>query len=207
MDKQLDGTDIKKLRAGNQEAVRQWFERYADPLYTLVYYRVSRDADTAQDIVQETFLKALEKIKDYDARRGSMFAWLSYLSKNCIKKTLRDRNRSASHQADDSRLDRRLLEAYLQMESQPLPPDVLERAETAELVRVALGTIPQHYASVLRRRYYEKAAVEQISESEGMNAGAVRALLHRARIAFKEAFLSLANSAARTAHKKGKQNG
>ena len=39
MDKQLDETDIKKLRTGKKGAAQQWFERYADPLYTLVYYR------------------------------------------------------------------------------------------------------------------------------------------------------------------------
>jgi DNA-directed RNA polymerase specialized sigma24 family protein len=52
MDEQLDVIDKNKLRAGDKEAIRQWFARYADPLYTLVYYRLGRDGDTAEDIVQ-----------------------------------------------------------------------------------------------------------------------------------------------------------
>jgi RNA polymerase sigma-70 factor (ECF subfamily) len=203
MDEQLDVIDKNKLQAGDKEAIRQWFARYADPLYTLVYYRIGRDGDTAEDIVQETFLRALEKIEDYEPTRGAMFTWLSYLSKNCIKKTLRDKSRSAPHQLDDAAPDARLTDAYLQIDEQQLPEDVLERAETADLVRIALGSIDQRYASVLRRRYYEKATVEQISQSQGMNAGAVRTLLHRARAAFKEAFLQLAESPGETGLQKG----
>ncbi|HUT31237.1 MAG TPA: RNA polymerase sigma factor [Sedimentisphaerales bacterium] len=198
MDKPLDVTDLTKLRAGDEHAVRQWFERYADPLYTLVYYRLGGDAGMAEDVVQETFLRALVKIEDYEPTRGPMFAWLSYLSKNCIKKMLRDNSRTVAYQLDDAALDAKLADAYLQIDKQLLPQDILERVETADLVRIALGSIAPHYATVLRQRYYEKATAEQISKSLGSSAGAVRTLLYRARAAFKEAFLQLAKSAGET---------
>lgn len=204
MGKQLDGIEIRNLRAGHQETVRQWFERYADPLYTFVFYRVGGDADTAHDIVQETFLTALKTIEDYEPARGTMFAWLSYLSRNCAKKALRDRNRSVPYNVGDSHLDARLLEAYLHVESQPFPLDVLERAETAELVRIALGSIPSDYATLLRQYYHENSPTEEISRSRGISTGAVRALLHRARAAFKQAFLSLAESKKEMGRQKGK---
>lgn len=194
MDKQLDAIDIRKLRAGNQKAVRRWFERHADPLYTLVYYRLGGDADTAQDVVQQTFLTALSRIEDYDPGRGSMFAWLSYLSRNCTKKALRGKNRRAPYPADDLRLDTRLLDAYTRIAAEPLPQDVIEQAETADLVRRALGSIPRNYASVLRQYYYEGLSADQIAKSHTRSAGAVRVLLHRAREAFKEVFLGLVAS-------------
>ena len=203
MKEQLAGVDIKKLRAGKKQAVRQWFERYADPLYTLVFHRVGGDGDIAQDIVQETFLAALERIEDYDPCRGSMFAWLSYISKNCIKKTLRERYRRASHATDDSRPGGKLLEAYSQIESRPLPEEVLEWAETADLVRIALGSIPADYASVLRQYYYQQNSVEEISKLRGTSSGAVRALLHRARASFKQALLNLAESTGENSLQKG----
>jgi RNA polymerase sigma-70 factor (ECF subfamily) len=206
VDKQLDGIDIRSLRAGDKEAVRRWFERYADPLYTLVFHRVGGDDDTALDIVQETFLAALEKIEDYDPGRGSMFAWLSCVSRNCIKRTLREKGRSASYHATDSELDGTLLEAYLNIETQPLPEEVIERAETAELVRIALGSIPAHYATVLRQYYYQQSSVGEISKLRDLGEGAVRALLHRARAAFKEAFLQLVNSAREDSMHKGRGN-
>ena len=195
MGKQLEGIEIKKLRAGDEKAIRRWFEEYADPLYTVVFYRVGGDGDLAGDIVQETFLTALKKIEDYEPGRGSMFAWLGWLSKNCIKKALRERSRYVSYQADELRVDGELLEVYGRIAKEPLPADVLERAETAELVRLALGSIPAGYRSVLRRYYYEQDTIQEISRSRGVSAGAVRASLHRARAAFKREFLSLARSA------------
>lgn len=198
MDEQLDVTDLTKLRAGDKQALRQWFQRYADPLYTLVYYRLSGDAGMAEDVVQETFLAALKKIEDYKPQRGSMFAWLAWLSRNCIKKVLQDKGRSIAYQQNDHAPDAKLANAYSQIDRQLLPQDILERAETADLVRVALGSIAPHYAKVLRQRYYEKATAEQISKSLGTTAAAVRTLLHRARAAFKQAFLQLATSEGHT---------
>jgi len=194
MAKQLDGIDIRKLRDGNKKAIGQWFETYADPLYTLVFYRVGRDADAAQDVVQQTFLTALEKIKDYEPARGSMFAWLSYLSRNCAKKVIGKRHRAVSYGADVLSVDGRLLDAFTQMATQPLPEDIVQRAETSDLVRMVLGSISPNYRTVLRQYYYEHNSIQDIAESNDMSVGAVRVLLHRARASFRQAFLSLTKS-------------
>jgi RNA polymerase sigma-70 factor (ECF subfamily) len=207
MARQLDGIDVRKLQVGNQQAVRQWFEQYADPLYTLVFYGVARDADMAADIVQETFLSALERIKDYEPARGNMFAWLSYLSKNCIKKAIREKRRTVSYKADDLSTGSKLSDAVKQLTTQPLPEDVLERAETAELVRLTLGSIPARYRDALRQYYYQQKSIQEISESCQMRVGAVRTLLHRARVSFKKAFLSLAKYGEATRSLKGRQDG
>lgn len=57
----FDNKILEKLHAGEAEAVRAWFERYADNVYTFVYYRVGKDEQTASDVVQETFLDALTR--------------------------------------------------------------------------------------------------------------------------------------------------
>jgi RNA polymerase sigma-70 factor (ECF subfamily) len=194
MAKQLDGMDISKLRDGSKKAIQRWFETYADPLYTLVFYRVGRDADAAQDVVQQTFLTALEKIKDYKPSRGDMFAWLSCLSRNCVKKVIRERHRAISYEADDLNVDGRLLDAFAQITTQPLPEDILQQAETTDLVRMVLGSISPNYRSVLRQYYYEHSSIQDIAESNGMSVGAVRVLLHRARASFRQTFLSLTKS-------------
>lgn len=203
-----DGIDIKKLLAGHKETVRKWFAEYADPLYTLVFYKVGGDGDTAGDVVQETFLTALKKIEDYEPRRGSMFAWLSWLSRNCIKKALKEKSRNVSYQLNESGVDEVLSDAYIQVATHPLPEEVLERAETAELVRETLGSIPGRYRKVLRQYYYEQSSAKEIAESQKISGVAVRVLLHRARAAFKQAFLKSAESAAsEAAAEKGEHNG
>ncbi|MHC4395480.1 MAG: RNA polymerase sigma factor [Planctomycetota bacterium] len=203
----MDETNIKKLGAGHKETIRKWFGEYADPLYTLVYYKVGGDGDTAGDVVQETFLTALKKIEDYEPGRGSMFAWLSWLSKNCIKKALKEKSRNVSYQTDESRVDGVLSDAYMQVVTQPLPEEILEQAETAEFVRETLGSIPGRYRKVLRQYYYEQSSVREIAESQKISGVAVRVLLYRARKVFKRAFLKSAESAGETAAEKGEYNG
>ncbi len=175
---------VKKLGAGDKEAVSRWFAEYVDPLYEFVYYRLEGDGETSADIVQETFLNALGKIEYYDADRGSMLVWLCYLSRNSIKKHLRQKGRSVSQSGSE------LFEALSQIETRELPSELLERAETAEAVRLALGTIGKDHREVLRQYYFDGASIEKIAQSQGKNSGAVATMLHRARAAFKKALLN-----------------
>ena len=78
----FDNEMLEQLHTGDVEAVQGWFERYADNVYTFVYYRVGKDEQVASDVVQETFLDALTRIEQYDPERGSMEAWLTTLSRN-----------------------------------------------------------------------------------------------------------------------------
>jgi RNA polymerase sigma-70 factor (ECF subfamily) len=194
MDKLFDQSDIAGLLVRNAEAVDKWFHGYCDTLYTFVYYRVGKDSDVAGDVVQETFLQALRKIADYDPQRGSMLVWLTFLSKNNIKKALRAKRRHISYDQTWQEIDRYLLQAYELIATEPLPDEILERKETAELVRMTLANIPGNYKAVLVERYYQQKALKEIAVSMGVSEGAVRVMLHRARNAFKTAFLRLMRS-------------
>ena len=74
--------DLRRLRQGDAHVIDRWVRAYADSLYTFVFYRVLKDPDLAAEVVQETFLRALRRIGDYDPQRGSALVWLTYLSKN-----------------------------------------------------------------------------------------------------------------------------
>lgn len=194
MDMSFDQSDMAKLLSRDPEAVTKWFYAYSDSLYTFVYYRVGKDRDIAGEVVQETFLQALKKIADYDPKRGSMLVWLSFLSKNNITKALRDKHRHVSYEQVWQDIDRCLLQAYELIATEPLPDEVLEMEETAELVRMTLANIPGNYKEVLTEHYYQQKAIREIAVSMGVSEGAVKVMLHRARKAFKAAFLRLLRS-------------
>ena len=63
-----------------------------------------------------------------------------------------------------------------------------------ELVQAALSNLPEHYREALTLHYCQQRSLEEIAGSRGTNAGAVKSLLHRARLAFKTAFETLADS-------------
>ena len=194
MTKEFDKKYLAKLACRDGKAIERWFGAYCDALYTFVYYRVEKDAELAADIVQETFTEAIRQIDRYDAEKGSMFAWLTYLSKNHITKALRVRGRHLSYEDSWGSVDGRLLRCFELIATEPLPDEIVERKETAQLVQMTLANIPANYKQVLKDYYYQRKAVKEIAILQGVSEGAIKALLFRARKAFKEAFIKLGES-------------
>jgi len=190
----IERSEIVLLRDRQPEAIEHWFLRNADAVYTFVFYRVGRDEELATDVVQQTFMTALERLEQYDSQRGTMLAWLTTLSRDCIRQALRQAGRFESYCDLWENVDRTLLAAYGKIATMPLPEQAVERAETAELVQMALSSIPGNYQQVLKQRYYQDRPVREIASACGLTEGAVKSLLHRARLAFKAAFQTLAES-------------
>ena len=194
MDGLFDKRDLRKLLGGDVKAIERWFRIYSDTLYTFIYYRVDKDVELAADIVQETFIEAIRRIEQYDPNKGSMFAWLTCLSKNYINKALRIRGRHLSYEQVWQRVDAVLLQSFEKIATEPLPDEIIQLKETAELVQMTLANIPANYREVLKEYYYQKKALKEIADCQGVSKGAAKALLHRARMAFKKAFLTLGES-------------
>ncbi len=174
--------DLVALRRRRPDAVDAWFEAHADVVYTFVYYRVGRDPSMAADVCQDTFVSALERLAQYDPLRGEMLPWLTYLARNCIRKARRQQLRYATGGDFWEQLDRNLAGALAAIDEKPLPLQMLEQQETGELVRLALSNLPMRYQRALRRRYFEQWSVREMADAEGASQGAIKVLLHRARL-------------------------
>jgi RNA polymerase sigma-70 factor, ECF subfamily len=188
----LTQLDVRNLRLRETKTIESWFLDYADIIYTFIFYRVGKDPEIAADVVQETFLSALDKIEQYELERGTMFAWLTYISKNYIKKALRERKKYKMYSELWDKIDTKLLAFYTQLATTPLPEEVLQRQETIELVHMTLSNIPGNYRQVLKQHYFCKQSLQEIAMINQVSEAAVKSLLYRARIAFKTTFLNLA---------------
>jgi RNA polymerase sigma-70 factor (ECF subfamily) len=186
--------DFRRLHQRDREEVVRWFDAYSDPVYGFIFYRVGRDADLAGDVAQETFVTALETIDRFDPGRGDMFPWLTHIARNCIRKALRRRGRDDVLPDFWKTVDHKLTRAVTGIGSDIFPEEILEQKETAELVRMALTNLPLRYQMALRRRYFEELSLHEIAALEGINEGAVKVLLHRARLAFRTAFETISAS-------------
>jgi RNA polymerase sigma-70 factor (ECF subfamily) len=186
--------DFHRLHRRDREEVVRWFDAFSDPVYGFIFYRVGRDADLAGDVAQETFVTALETIDRFDPRRGEMFPWLTHIARNCIRKALRRRGKDGALPGFWETVDRQLPRAIHDPGSNILPEELLERKETVELVRMALTNLPLRYQIALRRRYFEELSLHEIAALEGIEEGAVKVLLHRARLAFRTAFETISAS-------------
>ncbi len=181
---------MARVGRGDRDALTRFYRRCVDGLYAFVFYRVGRDAGMAEDVVQETFLLALDRTEDYDEARGSLRSWLCQLSRNVMRKHLKLR-KSTQSLALWERLDESLARAFARIEREALASEVLERHETHDLVYVAMGHLPDPYRHVLEQKYVAERSLSELSSELGISEDAVKSLLARARRAFREAFHTL----------------
>ena len=132
-----------------------------------------------------------------------MTTWLSYIARNCIRTVLRRAGKDEAVGTAEH-VDGQMLSAFRNVGSSPLPADILQRRETRELVAAALSKLRCEYREVLIDRYYEQRPVKAIARSRGVTEGAVKSLLHRARQAFRNAFVNGAEAMMQDADSRGK---
>jgi len=188
------GAELRAAKAGDKDAIGRFYDAHVDGLYAFVFYRVGRDQSLAEDVVQETFATALSRQADYDPNRGSVGSWLTVLSRNVIRDHLRAHKRSDELQATWERIDATLAQTFGAMAERPLPGEVLERAETRDLVHMAVANLPEQYKTALTRKYVDGESLETLASELGISVDATKSLLARARRAFRDTFTTLAST-------------
>ncbi|HEX7700240.1 MAG TPA: sigma-70 family RNA polymerase sigma factor [Kofleriaceae bacterium] len=183
--------DLAGAKAGDRAAIERFYDTNVDGLYAFVFYRVGRDAALAEDVVQETFAKALARSTDYDPARGSHGSWLAVLSRNVIRDHLREHRRADQLLETWERIDATLAQTFAAMAERPLPGEVLERAETRDLVHMAIANLPEQYRNALTRKYVDGESLETLAGELGISIDATKSLLARARRAFRDTFAAL----------------
>jgi RNA polymerase sigma factor (sigma-70 family) len=147
---------------------------------------LSRDADAAQDIVQEAFLRAYRSFAGY--RGGDARAWIFTIVRNCYHSWLMDRRRKSRLEVDH----------YGEDESEELisnissdednPEATLLREAQSKTVRLVLDAMPRPLREILVLRELEELSYRQISEITDLPIGTVMSRLARARSAFGDAW-------------------
>ena len=154
---------------------RQSFEEVAlphlDAAYTLARYLL-RNADEAQDAVQESYLRALRHFAGY--RGDHARAWLLTIVRHCCA-TMRSRGR---RDADFVEFDERL---HSEQVAAATPELFLVRSDASDAVHRALGALSQNDREVLMLREVEGLSYREIARVIGTPAGTVMSRLSRAR--------------------------
>jgi len=182
---------LDPLRRGDPQTIEQWFADESPALHAFIYYRVGKDADLAADVLQSSFADALGRLVEFDPERGGMATWLRLLARNHIRKAVKDKKRHIPLEAFWDRIDQQLGAIYSQIDAAEFPDEVLERAETRQLVNVTFANLPEAYQDVLNAKYIEELTLESIARDRDTTIDAVKAQLRRARAAFRESFLTL----------------
>ena len=196
MEQIFDARWHRRALAGEADAVTALAEATMGPLYRFCLYRVGRDRHLCEDVVQETLVRAIRELDRYDPGRsgGDIFGWLTGLARNEIRRALAGRTSAASLEALWSRMDKELLNLYAALEREPFARDLLERAETREMVNAAMSQLPPRYGQALEAKYVLGRSVREIAAAWRVSEKAIESILSRARKAFRTAFLALSRN-------------
>jgi RNA polymerase sigma factor (sigma-70 family) len=148
---------------------------------------LSRDADAAQDIVQEAFLRAYRSFEGYQG--GDARAWIFAIVRNCYHNWLLDRRRKAVLEVDVHSTGDAQDNAIDNVASDEDSPEttLLRRAESGA-VRLVLNKLPRPLREILVLRELEGLSYRQIAEIAGLPIGTVMSRLARARTRFETAW-------------------
>jgi RNA polymerase sigma-70 factor (ECF subfamily) len=166
------------------------FQRDIVPLLDAAYNFarfLSRDADAAQDIVQEAYLRAYRSFDGYQG--GDARAWIFAIVRNCYHNWLLDRRRKATHEIDIHGKDDSEENAIDNVPSDEDTPEttLLRRAQSGA-VRLVLGRLPRPLREILVLRELEGLSYRQIAEIAALPIGTVMSRLARARTHFENAW-------------------
>jgi RNA polymerase sigma-70 factor (ECF subfamily) len=72
---------VRRLKAHEPKAMNDLYDRYGRVAYSVIY-RIVRNSSTAEDLVQETFLRIWNRMQSFDAERGALGAWVLTVARN-----------------------------------------------------------------------------------------------------------------------------
>ena len=196
MRESFDRSWRRRALAGDADAVRAFADAVLPPLYHFCLYRVGKDRHLCEEVVQDTLVRALRNLEQYEPDRagGNIFPWLTGLARNEISRVLSLQKHGSSLEEMWRRMDRELLAAFERLETEPIGEAVLLREETREMVNVALAQLTPQYRQALEERYAGGVTIHDLASRWGTSDKAVESLLVRARKAFRAAFLALCHT-------------
>jgi len=186
----LDPSDVdlvKAYRNGDIHAFEELHRRYVASIYRLVRRKLG-DALLAEDIAQETFMKALRMMDRVDDS-FNFGGWVHTVARNLCFDELRRRQRDLRADSGDDE-DTDLLAGLPSTARGFDPVQVQESNELRRQVWAVSQRLPEKYRLVLTLRELQDLSYRQIARSLKMSESAVETLLYRARLRFKEEFIS-----------------
>lgn len=173
-----DGNDaaLEQARCGDRDAFRLLVERHATAVFRLAYRMTGNETD-AEDMVQETFLRAWREMRRFDGR-ASFGTWLHRICANRTVDFLRSRNRWQPAASGDSDAE---YDPFRNLASpEPSPERAARSAEAGAMLEPALASLSHIERTAFVLRHYEGLPIDEIAGALGVQPGAARHSIFRA---------------------------
>jgi RNA polymerase sigma-70 factor (ECF subfamily) len=179
-------------KSGRDTAYRELVRRYERPVFSLIY-RMVRDRELAEDLAQETFVKALNAIESYRPE-FKFSSWIFKIANNAAIDHLRRRELdtlSLDGSPNAETADAVEATALQVSDRTETPLEELEARELGGAIEVAIGRLRPEYRSCILLRHVEGRPYEEIAEMLSLPLGTVKTYIHRARNELRQALADL----------------
>jgi RNA polymerase sigma-70 factor, ECF subfamily len=166
MSGQHDEELARRLQARDPQAMADLYDRFGKLAYSVIF-AIVRDGGTAEDLVQETFLRVWNRVHAFEPRRGALGPWLLAVA----------RNRAIDHlRSLSARMDRNAWE--LDAKTHPslfvdMERDVLN-TDHARIIRQAIAKLNANQQKVIELAYYEGLSQTEMADRMGEPLGTVK---------------------------------
>jgi RNA polymerase sigma-70 factor (ECF subfamily) len=173
MDQKIEAEIVARVLKGDRQSYSLLVEEYKSPIYNLAY-RMTGNSEDADDLTQETFIRAYQYLWRYDTRR-KFFTWLYTLALNLIRSHLRKKNKGNKSIEEVS--------ALLLADKNPSP-----EAELIENQEISVYLLRLEYESraLLIMKFHQGLTFEEIAQITGKSLSAVKMRIYRGLEKLKE---------------------
>ena len=175
---------VERARGGDVHAFETLVKQYDRQVFRIAQH-ITQNREDAQDVVQDAFLKAYEKLDQFQGN-SKFYTWLVRIAVNEALMRLRKRRTGKMVSIDeDVQTEEGSVPRDL-AEWRPTPEQEYNQAELADILRKTINGLPPGFRVVFVLRDVEGLSTEETANALGLSAPAVKSRLLRARLQLRE---------------------
>ena len=178
---------VRQAQSGDFKAFSELIEKYRPKIFGLAL-RLAKNREDAEDIFQDTFMKAIDNIEKFRAE-SSFGTWLYAICVNVVRARYSRENKAellpiedylpAGHDHSDT--------AAARLISWDDPLASLTRSEVGKILEEAIHELPLKYRIPFLLRYTQEMPVQEVADALGLKLANVKSRILRARLALRQA--------------------
>jgi RNA polymerase sigma-70 factor (ECF subfamily) len=177
-----DGDVMVRLQRREPQALAELYDRYGGMIYRLVF-RIVRDPGIAEDLVQETFLRAWNRAGAFDAERGAAGPWLLAIARNRALDYLRAQSRRGPNAMELNETEHPA--RFVDLIAETLNFDA------ARQIKRAMEQLSADQRAAIELAYFQGMSQSEIAEQMGQPLGTVKTWMRRAMLRMRETMESI----------------
>lgn len=183
-DREHERALVERAQAGDQRAFRELYMLHSQAVFRCAIMPLARNRDLAEDLLSETFVRALRNIHRFQWRERGLLPWLIRIAKNLCLDHLRKAGRTSAWPEG--------FEQQIPDLSDSNAETLLGRSELAnvlsERIETCMADLNPRYRRVLQLRMVEKRSRQEAAASMEVTIGTLDVLLFRACKSFRKAY-------------------